>query len=140
MPVKGTKALDAVKKTTVITTYVTALPVAPAAGHLSVYVDQAVASQHREMEVGVRLKELIDRAREENYNRPTAVTTVYYVMNIDAGKDSIRTTTVSTTIVAGDIAIGINTTVLSGSRGSALIDVAFKEIIDWLGEQGRLTV
>lgn len=139
MPVKGTKLLEAVKGSTVISTYVTALPVAPAAGTLAVYVDLAVADQHRGVEVSDRLSTLIDRAREINYNRPTA-TTIYLRMPLNGGKDSIVVTTLSTDIVEGDVAIGINTAIISGNRGSILLDSCFGQIIDWMGEQDRLTV
>lgn len=139
MPVKGTKALEAVKGTTVITTYVTGAPVAPAAGTLAVYVDLAAADQHRQVEVLNRLRMLVDRAREVNYKRPL-VTTLYFRMPLDGGKNSIEDTTTSTEVVEGDVALGINTAVLSDSRGSLLIDSCFQQIIDWMSEQDRLTV
>ena len=139
MPVKATKLLEAVKGTTVLSTYVTGAPVAPAAGTLAVYVDLAAADQHREVEVIGKLTNLIDRARELNYSRPS-VTTQYYRMPLNGSKDSIVATTLSTAIVEGDIAIGIEGSVIGGSRGSILLDSCFEQIIDWMSEQGRLTV
>ena len=230
MPVKGTKALEATKGSTVITTYTTEVPVAPAAGTLAIYVDLAAEDQHRQMEVAERLGELIDRAREENYDRDTGSTTLYYFTRLRDGKAGIQRTidpsslvleyepvdgtvinfvdggglddtitddtasflsegfvagedvvitgstsndgTYSPTIVTastmtfatgtlvateegingvtftstikaiseGDVAIGINTEVLSGNRGSLLLDSCFQQIIDWMSEQDRLTV
>lgn len=230
MPVKGTKVLEAVKGSTVISTYVTGSPVAPAAGTLAVYVDLAASDQHRKMEVAERVGELIDRAREENYDRDTGSTTLYYFTRLRDGKGGIQKTTdpsslilnyepvdgtvidfvdggggddtiidstdgfleagflagqsitvtgstsndgiyVPTAVTAstmtfatgtlvateegingvdftadikaiaeGDVAIGINTGVLSGNRGSLLLDSCFQQIIDWLMEQDRLTV
>jgi len=139
MPVKSTKLLEAVKGTTVISTYVTGAPVAPAAGTLAVYVDLAATDQHRAVEVAGKLTNLIDRAREAGFNRPS-VTTQYYRMPIDGGKDSIVATTTSTDIVEGDVAIGIEGSVLAGGRGSILLDSCFRQLIDWMSEQDRLTV
>ena len=140
MPVKGTKLLEAVKKTTVISTYTTGALVAPAAGHLSVYVDLAAADQHRFLEVANRLEDLINRAREENYRRPAASTTCYYYVYLKDSKAGIVFTTTSTAVVEGMVAIGIHADVRSGSRGSILLDSCWKGIIEWLGEQDRLTV
>ena len=140
MPVKGTKALEAVKKSTVISTYTTALPVAPAVGHIAVYVDLAAADQHQKMETINALKELIDRAREENYRRPSGSTTCYYYVGAGPGRKSqITFTTTSTEIQEKMVAIGIEASVRSGSKGSLLLDTCWKEIIDWMSEQGRLT-
>lgn len=230
MPVQGTKLLEAVKGATVISTYVSGTPIAPAAGALAVYVDLAVEDRHREVEVIERLGNLIDRAREENYDRASGVDTLYYFMRLRDGKEGIQKTidpsslvleyeppdgtvidfvdglleddtitdstagflvegfeagkdvvvtgstsndgtytptavtagtmtfatgtlaatepgingvTFTSTIKAiseGDVAIGINTSILSGNRGSMLIDSCFQQIIDWMAEQHRLTV
>jgi len=137
MPVKGTKLLEAAKKITAISTYTTALPVAPAAGHISVYVDLAAADQHREVEVSSRLKDLINRAREEDYRRP-AGTTCYWRVPLMSGPKDIVFTTTNTTIAVGMVAIGVNASVLTGGFGSLLLDVCWQEIIEWLHEQDRL--
>lgn len=139
MPVKGTKALEAVKGTTAITTYVSGAPVAPAAGTLAVYVDLAAADQHREVEVGNRLRDLVNRARENEYGGRVA-TTLYYRMPIDGSRSSIVSTTLSTDIVEGDVAIGIEASVRAGAHGSVLLDSCFQQIVDYMAEQDRLTV
>lgn len=140
MPVKGTKVLQAVKSTTVISTFVTGAPVAPADVHLSVYVDLASAGQHRYLEVKERLKELINRAREENYRRPAGAVAGYYYTYLNKGKSGITFTTLATDIVEGMVAIGIGATVRNESKGSIILDACWTEIIDWMSEQHRLTV
>ena len=139
MPVKFTKAIEAVKKTTVLSTYVTALPVAPASGHLAAYVDLAAADQHRDLEVVARLAELINRAREEDYRRPSS-TTCYYYTTLVNGKSRITFTLTSTDIVEGAVAIGIEGTVRGGTKGSMIMDSCWNEMIAWANEQYRLTV
>lgn len=139
MPVKITKSLTQSKHEALITTYVTGAPVAPVAGHVAVYVDLAAGDQHRGVEVQARLKELADAAREQDYDRPGSTTT-YWRLDIDEVKADIVKTTTSTSIVEGMVAIGVEGTVISGSRGSIIIDAALKEIIEWANEQDRLTV
>ncbi len=132
--VKGTKALEAVKSTTVVTTYTSGAPVAPAAGHLSVYFDLATADEHRALEISNKLRTLIDRAREINYGKPTAA--AYYLrVPLDGTKNSIVATSTSTDIVQGDVAIGISATVRSGESGSILFDSCFQQIMDKMWEQ-----
>lgn len=138
MPIKGTKLLEASKITTVISAYTTALPVAPASGHVSVFVDLALTDQHREVEVIERLRNLMEYAREDNYAREVA-TTRYYRMPINGAKNSIVSTTTSTSIAVGMVAIGVNTAVISGNYGSLIIDACFKEVIDWMREQASIT-
>jgi len=139
MPVKGTKSLEAGKLTTVISTYTTELPVFPASDHLSIYVDLAAEDQHREVEVRERLKDLINRAREEDYRRPSSGTSYYY-MPIAGARSSILFTTTSTLVVEGMVAIGIAGDVRGGGKGSIILDACWKEITDWLAENDRLTV
>ena len=79
MPVKGTKLLEGLKKSTVIATYTTEIPVAPAAGHVSVFADLASGDRHRHVEVTARMKELMAFAREDNYSRPLTADTFYLV-------------------------------------------------------------
>jgi hypothetical protein len=132
--VKATKALESVKQTTVITTYTSGAPVAPAAGTLAVYFDLASADEHRAVEMANKLKTLIDRAREINYGKPTA--TAYYLRcPLNGSKSSIVLTTDATDIVTGDVAIGVSATVRSGKSGSILFDSCFQQIIDRMFEQ-----
>lgn len=132
--VKGTKLLEAVKTTTLVTAYTSGAPVAPAAGTLAVYVDLATADAHRHLEIVTKLRTLIDRAREIDYNKPTA-TALYLRCPINGSKEDIVVTTTSTAIVAGDVAIGISATVRSGENGSVLLDSCFQQIIDRMREQ-----
>lgn len=132
--VKGTKALEAVKQTTVVTTYTSGAPVAPAAGTLAVYFDLATADEHRGLEISNKLQTLIDRARELNYSKPTAAA-IYLRCPLNGSKADIEVTTTSTDIVAGDVAIGISATVRSGESGSILFDSCFKQIMDKMWEQ-----
>lgn len=132
--VKGTKALEAVKSTTVVTTYTSGAPVAPVAGTLAVYLDLATADEHRAVEIANKLRNLIDRAREINYGKPTAA--AYYLrVPLNGTKDSIEATATSTEIVQGDVAIGISASVRSGESGSILFDSCFQQIIDKMFEQ-----
>lgn len=138
MPIKGTKALEAVKSTTVVTTYTTEEAVAPAAGHLAVYIDVAAADAHRRLEIWNKLKTLMDRAREINYGKPTAA--AYYLrVPIDGSKASIALTATRTLIVEGDVALGISASVRSGDSGSILFDSCFEQIIDKMFEQDLKT-
>lgn len=132
--VKGTKALEAVKSTTVVTVYTSGAPVAPAAGTLAVYFDFATADEHRAVEMANKLKTLIDRARELNYSKPTAAA-IYLRCPLNGSKADIEVTTLSTAIVTGDVAIGISATVRSGESGSILFDSCFQQIIDKMFEQ-----
>ena len=138
MPVKGEKALNASKHTTAITTYTTGAPVSPAASSLAIYVDLAATDQHRIVEVYERLKDLMNRAMEENYRRPGSGT-FYYYMPIDGARADITYTLVSTEIVEGNVAIGMSGNVKGGGRGSLIINACWKEIRDWMMEQERLT-
>ena len=133
MPYKGTKALEAVKPTTVISTYTTGVPIAPAAGHLSIYIDLVDTILYRKLEILNRIRELVNRAREENYRRP-AGTTCYYIVNLDLDKSQIIFTTTLLDISNGEVAIGIHADVLTGSRGSVLLDACFKEIMQVVQE------
>ncbi len=134
MPVKGTKALEAVKKTTVVTDYTTGAPVAPAAGTLAVYIDLAAADQHRAVEIANKLRSLVDRAREANYGKSTAAA-LYYRVELNGSKESIEETATSTDIVEGDVAIGISATVRSGKSGSILFDSCLTQIVEYMAEQ-----
>lgn len=127
--IKGTKALEAVKQDTVVTTYTSGAPVAPAAGTLAVYFDLATADEHRGLEISTKLKTLIDRARELNYSKPTAAA-IYLRCPLNGSKSSIEVTTDATDIVAGDVAIGISATVRSGDSGSILFDSCFQQIME----------
>lgn len=132
--IKGTKALEAVKPTTAVTSFTSGAPVAPAAGHLAVYFDLVDGDGHRSVEIYNKLRTLIDRARELNYNKPTA-TALYLRVPLNGGKDAIEVTSTSTDIVPGDVAIGISATVRSGQSGSILFDSCFSQIIDKMFEQ-----
>lgn len=138
MPIKGTKSLGASKITTLVTAYTTELAIAPAAGHVSVYIDLADADAHREVEVKERLQNLIDYARERDWGRRINNTTRYYYMFLYGSKTSIVTATDRTDIEEGMVAIGINTAVLSGNRGSIILNTCFKEIMDWMREKGNV--
>lgn len=138
MPLKATKALEDVKGNTVVSTYLTGAAVAPEVGHLSIYVDLLSEDQHREVEIRERLADLISRAREEDYLRPTVITTVYYRMNLNESRADITSTVLNTDIVEGDVAIGISAEVVVGGRGSLLIDSCFREIVDFMGETNQL--
>jgi hypothetical protein len=139
MPVKSTKLLGGAKHGTVLATYTTGAAVAPATGHLSAYVDLAVTDQHREVEVSERLKDLINRAREEDYRRPSS-TTCYYYMALNGSRASILFSTNRLLILEGMVAIGIEGSIRGGGKGSLLFDSCWKEMLDWANEQGRLTV
>lgn len=132
--VKGSKLLEDVKGNTVVTTYTSGSPVAPAAGTLAVYFDLADADEHRAVEIANRLKELISRARELNYSKPTAAA-IYLRCPLNGSKHDIEVTTDSTDIVLHDVAIGISATVRSGESGSILFDSCFQQIIDKMWEQ-----
>lgn len=139
MPVKITKTTTQSKHQAAITTYTTGSPVLPATDHVSIYVDLAVADQHRALEVQNRLKELADYMRENDYGRPTAGT-LFWRMGIEDTKADIVQTGTSSSIVEGMIAIGINSAVRAASFGSTIIDACIKELVEWANEQDRLTV
>lgn len=129
LTIKGTKALEAVKSTTIVTAYTSGSPVAPVAGTLAVYIDLATGNEHRGVEIANKLQTLIDRAREINYEKPTSA--AYYLRcPINGSKHDIEETATSTAIVANDVAIGISATVRAGKNGSILFDECFKQIIE----------
>ena len=132
--IKGEKALLDVKSKTAVTEYTSGAPVAPTAGCLAVYLDLADSDEHRSLEISTKLQNLFDRARESNYEKPTA-TTLYFRVPLDGSKHSIESTTTSTDIVQGDVAIGISASLRSGANGSLLFDTCFKQIVDKMYEQ-----
>ena len=138
MPVKGEKALNASKHTTAITTYTTGAPVGPTTSSLAIYVDLAAADQHRIVEVYERLKDLMNRAMEEDYRRPGSGT-FYYYMPINGARADITYTLLGADIVEGTVAIGMSGNVKGGGRGSNIMNTCWKEIRDWMMEQERLT-
>jgi len=131
--VKGEKALEAVKQATIITAYTSGAPVAPAAGTLAVYFDLADADEHRAVEIANKLRTLVDRAREIDYNKPTAAA-LYLRCPLNGGKADIEVTIDETDIIAGDVAIGISATIRSGESGSILFDACFQQVIERMFE------
>jgi hypothetical protein len=127
--VKGEKALLGVKRSTKVTEYTSGAPVAPASGCLAVYADMGDGDEHRSLEILTKLQNLSDRARESDYLKPTN-TTLYFRVPLDGSKHSIESTTDSTDIVQGDVAIGIHASLRSGEGGSILFDSCFKQIFD----------
>jgi hypothetical protein len=134
LSIKGEKILQGNKTSVVVTDYVSGAPVAPSAGCLAIYLDLGDDDEHRAVEVEGKLMALINRARESNYLKPTA-TTLYFRVPLNGSKNSIESTTTSTDIVEGDVAIGIEASVRSGAHGSLLFDSCFRQIRDNMWEQ-----
>jgi hypothetical protein len=134
MTIKATKELEGLKTSVTVSSYTSGAPVAPAAGHVSVYVDATGTDQdYRRVEITNNLQMLRDRAREVNYTRPDS-TTVYFRVPIGGSKADIEVTTTSTAVVAGDVAIGFSASVLTGNKGSLIIDTCCEQLGDFLRE------
>lgn len=139
MPVKGTKDFDQSKHETVVTTFVSGTPIAPAAGHVSVYTDLA-STFVPGVTVESRLNELIDRARESAFGGPTAADIYFHTPVVLGGKHNILVTTDPLDIVSGHVGIGISSAVRSAGPSTLMIMTSLKEIIQWMGETGHLVV
>jgi hypothetical protein len=122
----------------VMTTYTTGAAVAPASNHVSMYADLDSTETQRRLEFASRMKELISYIREIDYGRRISTATRYFIMTYVTGKKGIVTSTTNTDIGPGEIAIGIHTSVVAGSRGSLLLDVTFKRMLQYLKEKTDL--
>ena len=129
----GQRTLLGVKGSATIFGYASGAAAAPAADTIRIYVDMADGQEHRWLEVRNKVFQLMDRAREDNYGRPV-VTTRYYRAPIGGGKDAIESTTDPLDIVSGDVAIGIDTSLISADYGSVLFDSGFKQLFEFLQE------
>ena len=138
MAIKAQKLLEAVKKTTVLSTYLTGAAVAPSAGAVAIYVDLVDADAHRFLEIQTKLKTLFDRAREEEYSRPLTADR-FWISPLDGSKSDILSTPTVGLITSGEIAIGIDATVITGDKGSVLLDSCLKQILEHMAENGSIT-
>lgn len=129
----GQRTLLGVKGSATVFGFVSGAATAPAADSIRIYIDLADGQEHRWLEVRNKVLQLMDRAREDNYGRPVA-TTRYYRTPLDGGKDAIESTTNPLLIVSGDVAIGINTSLISANYGSLLFDSGFKQLFEFLQE------
>lgn len=137
MPVKGTKTVDQGYDDVVISTYVSGAAVAPGAGELSVYADLAVTDQHRELEVYEAVKELLDHAREADYDRPDTVDRFYlYTL----ATHQITQSNLNTAIVEGMVAIAMDGAVRASGIDSTILDAEWRVVLEKLKDMGRLTV
>lgn len=129
MPYKVTRDIEAAPSTTVVSTYVTASPVAVAATHMALYFDLSAANMYRGVEMHSRIWELRDRMREDTYERPT-VAAGYWTMPLAGGKGNISFAENLTEVVDGVVAIGIGATIQSDNKSSGLVDVAIMELFE----------
>lgn len=135
MPYKVTRALSERKEDTAISSYVTASPVAPAAGHISIYVDLAADQMYREKEIHARIKDLRDALRDKNYARPETGDT-YATMPIHGGKGNVTIGTLITPVADGTISIGIDAAIQAANKPSQFIDACIGEMLDYFRENG----
>lgn len=126
------------KEAIVFSTPVTALVPAPAANSISIVTILAAADQHRELEIQMRVKELMDHLREKDFFNGTS-TDIFVAMKITESKVSIRSSTTFTGIVTGDIALTLDA-VLRNPGSKIWVLSAFKQTLDFMNEKARLAV
>jgi hypothetical protein len=135
MPYSIAKAILEKKDDTTIASYVTAAPVAPAAGDVMIYVDLIDGQLYRKVEIASRVKELAARMREENYSRPL-IADAFWSIPIGGAKGSIVQGATSAGVVDGTISIGVDATIVAGTNGSILIDSCIEQMMQYLRENG----
>lgn len=139
MGIMAEKTLDESKHQTTITTFLTGEAVSPTTGHIAIYTDITAADAHRALEIQEKLRTLFNRAMEENYRRPSSGA-IYWAVPIDGSKADIHVLGIISNLLPGEVAIGMSGNVRGGSRGSTILNAAYKRVLEWMNENDRLAV
>ena len=125
------------KDSIVFSTPASGAVVAPAANNIAVVTMLAAADAHRHLEVQNRVLECIQHLREKNFFDGTAADLLVRVP-LDGTKAGIVNSGTFNTIVTGDVAITIDAALRNPGAKNWVVN-AFKQILDHMNEQERLT-
>jgi len=137
MGVQAIRALTGIKSAVTITAPATTAAVFPAAGSVSVITMLAAGDLHRDGEIYRSVMNCINYLRDYNVNDNAAADT-FVAVKLNEPKSSIRSSTTIAEFVTGDVGIALDILQLASQRID--IDSALVQILDWLKEQGRLSV
>ncbi len=122
----------------VFSTPATTAVIAPAANQVAIVTMLAAADLHRFLEVQQRVRECINYARQQTWFEGAA-NDIFVAIKLDGAKGAVRTSETFIEIVTGDIAITIDGASRVGGAKN-WIEEALQQTLDWMREQGRLTV
>ena len=135
MGVQITMAVDDQKHECVATTIAPGEATFPPAGHIGIVNLQAAEDLHRDGDVQRAIRLCYRRACDDNRLVDTGA--VAYVTTLDGGKDAWHHEGIAANLADGDV--GVMFSGVAHGRGERLdIEEAFRRIVEWARENGRL--